>query len=81
MLKRLNLLGGTPYETLCLITKENETFHKMLQFNYGTKPAQVWKLSVLAAESKSQNANQYEEDNSNTYAQVVGNKNWSALVS
>lgn len=81
MLKRLNLLGGTPYETLCLITKENETFHKTLQFNYGTKTAQVYKLSVLAAEGKSQTANQYDEDNFNTHVQVVGDKNWSALVS
>jgi len=37
----------------CLITKENETFHKMVKFNYGTKTAQVWKLFVLAAGSKS----------------------------
>lgn len=81
MLKRLNLLRGTQYETLCLITKENETVHKTLQFNYGTKTAQVWKISVLAAESKSQTANQYEEDNFNTHFQVVGDKNWSALVS
>jgi len=80
-LKRLNVLGGTPYETLCLITKENETFYKTLQFNYGTKTAQVWKLSVLAVESKSQTANQYEEDNFNTHVQVVSDKNWSAFMS
>jgi hypothetical protein len=61
--------------------KENETFHKTVKFNYGTKTSQVRKLSVLEAESKSQTANQYEEDNFNTHFQVVHDKNWSALVS
>jgi hypothetical protein len=36
--------------------------------------------TVLAAESKSQTANQHEEDNFNTHFQVVGDKNWSSLV-
>jgi hypothetical protein len=52
-----------------------------LKFNHGTKTAQVWQLSVLTAESKSETANQYEEDNFNTHFQVAGDKNRSVLVS
>ena len=81
MPKKLNLLGGTQHDALCLITKGTETFHKTLKFNYGTETPQVWKLSVLVAEGKSQIANQYEDDNFNTHCQVVGDENWSALVS
>jgi hypothetical protein len=75
------MLGGIQYETLCLVTKKYETFHKITNFNDGTKTAQVWKLAVLAAESKSQTANQYEEVNLNTHFKFVGDKKWSALVS
>jgi hypothetical protein len=61
--------------------KRKQKFPKTLKFSYGTKTAEVWKLSVLATESKSQIADQYEEDNFITHFQVVGDKNWSALVS